>query len=96
MSPSDRRREASRRSGALQRSAGNRVASAAISSLMTSAGRGAYPRAAASFEPGPCAATTSPPPYFPTTGHFVRSRYFEVDPTGFNIATYWAQLVPHQ
>jgi len=43
-----------------------------------------------------CAATAAPPPYFPTTGHFGRSRYFEVDPTGFDIATYWAQLVPHQ
>lgn len=36
----------------------------------------------------------NPPPYFPTTGHFVRSHYFEVEPTGFNIANYWTGLVP--
>ncbi len=36
----------------------------------------------------------NPPPYFPTTGHFIRSHYFEVEPTNFNIATYWASLVP--
>jgi type II secretory pathway pseudopilin PulG len=40
-----------------------------------------------------CAAS-DPPPYFPTTGIFARSRYFEVDPTGFNIATYFATLTP--
>jgi hypothetical protein len=40
-----------------------------------------------------CAAT-DPPPYFPTTGIFARSRYFEVDPQGFNIATYFATLTP--
>jgi len=40
-----------------------------------------------------CAAT-SPPPYFPTTGHFARGHYYEIDPTGFNVATYWQQLVP--
>ncbi len=39
-------------------------------------------------------AGAEPPPYFPTTGHFVRGHYFEVDPTGFNIATYWPLLVP--
>jgi hypothetical protein len=38
-----------------------------------------------------CAAT-NPPPYFPTTGHFARMHYFEVEPTGFNIDTYWALL----
>lgn len=31
-------------------------------------------------------AFSSPPPYFPTTGHFARGRYFEVDPTGFDVA----------
>jgi hypothetical protein len=40
-----------------------------------------------------CAAS-DPPPYFPTTGIFARGRYFEVDPTGFNIATYFATLTP--
>ena len=37
-------------------------------------------------------AFTNPPPYFPTTGHFARGRYFEVDPTGFNVATYFNLL----
>lgn len=27
----------------------------------------------------------SPPPYFPTTGHFARGRLYEVDPTGFSV-----------
>jgi hypothetical protein len=35
-----------------------------------------------------------PPPYFPTTGRFARGHYFEVEPTNFSIATYWASLVP--
>jgi len=39
-------------------------------------------------------AFTSPPPYFPTTGHFARSHYYEVDPTNFNVATYFASLSP--
>ena len=38
---------------------------------------------------------TNPPPYFPTTGHFVRGHYFEVDPTGFDVASYWNLLTPH-
>jgi hypothetical protein len=42
-----------------------------------------------------CAAA-SPPPYFPTTGHFVRGRYFEVDPTGFDVTSYFAKLTPHE
>lgn len=33
-----------------------------------------------------------PPPYFPTTGHFARGRYFEVDPTSFDAATYFRLL----
>lgn len=37
----------------------------------------------------------SPPPYFPTTGHFARGHYFEVEPTGFDIDSYWALLIPH-
>lgn len=36
----------------------------------------------------------NPPPYFPTTGHFIRAHYYEVEPTNFNIATYWASLIP--
>ena len=39
--------------------------------------------------------SSDPPPYFPTTGHFARGHYFEVEPTGFNINTYWSLLVPH-
>jgi hypothetical protein len=42
-----------------------------------------------------CAAV-QPPPYFPTTGHFVRGRYFEVDPTGFDVTSYFAKLTPHE
>jgi Tfp pilus assembly protein PilX len=38
---------------------------------------------------------TNPPPYFPTTGHFTRGHYYEVDPTGFNVNSYWSLLVPH-
>jgi len=37
---------------------------------------------------------TSPPPYFPTTGHFARGRFFEVDPAGFDVASYYASLGP--
>jgi Tfp pilus assembly protein PilX len=38
---------------------------------------------------------TDPPPYFPTTGHFARGHYYEIDPTNFNIASYWSLLIPH-
>ena len=41
-----------------------------------------------------CAAS-NPPPYFPTTGHFVRGHYYEIDPAGFDIDTYWELLIPH-
>ncbi len=37
-------------------------------------------------------AFTNPPPYFPTTGHFAKGHYFEIDPTGFNITTYFNLL----
>lgn len=40
-----------------------------------------------------CAAA-SPPPYFPTTGHFTKGRYFEVDPVGFDVAEYYKMLTP--
>lgn len=36
----------------------------------------------------------NPPPYFPTTGHFVRGHYYEVDPTAFDVSSYWSLLVP--
>jgi hypothetical protein len=35
---------------------------------------------------------TSPPPYFPTTGHFVRGQRYSVDPTGFDISAYFNLL----
>jgi hypothetical protein len=38
---------------------------------------------------------SNPPPYFPTTGHFARGHYFEVEPTGFDVATYWSLLTPN-
>ena len=37
-------------------------------------------------------AFTAPPPYFPSTGHFFRGRYYEVDPTGFDIGDYFDAL----
>jgi cytoskeletal protein CcmA (bactofilin family) len=40
-------------------------------------------------------AYSSPPPYYPTTGHFARAHYFEIDPRGFNVANYFAMLTPH-
>lgn len=40
-----------------------------------------------------CAAV-SPPPYFPTTGRFLDNRYQEVDPAGFDVRTFFAQMTP--
>jgi len=37
---------------------------------------------------------SDPPPYFPTTGHFVPGHSYEVDPTGFDIGAYWNLLTP--
>jgi len=37
---------------------------------------------------------TSPPPYFPTTGVFARGPYYQVDPAGFNIDSYFALITP--
>ena len=34
----------------------------------------------------------SPPPYYPTTGHFWKSRYYEVDPTGFDVTGYFRMM----
>jgi hypothetical protein len=39
----------------------------------------------------PCGAT-SPPPYFPTTGHFTKAQTYWVDPTGFSVASYFKML----
>jgi hypothetical protein len=33
---------------------------------------------------------TDPPPYYPTTGVFVRNRFYELDPTRFNVAAWYA------
>jgi hypothetical protein len=41
-------------------------------------------------------AYTDPPPYFTTTGHFARSRLFDVDPTGFDPTKLFALLKPTQ
>ena len=40
-----------------------------------------------------CAAT-QPPPYFPTTGVFVKGQYYQVDPAGFDINSYFALIAP--
>jgi hypothetical protein len=40
-----------------------------------------------------CAAT-EPPPYFPTTGVFVKGQYYQVDPAGFDIEDYFALIAP--
>ncbi len=39
----------------------------------------------------PCA-KTDPPPYFPTTGHYHRGQYFQVDPAGFDVAKFFEKL----
>jgi hypothetical protein len=35
-----------------------------------------------------------PPPYFPTTGHFAKGQYYQVDPVGFSVPGYYAMLTP--
>lgn len=40
-----------------------------------------------------CAFET-PPPYFPTTGRFIRNRYYEIDPVGFNVRQFFEDLAP--
>lgn len=40
-----------------------------------------------------CAAT-QPPPYFPTTGVFVKGQYYQVDPAGFEINEYFSLIAP--
>lgn len=51
----------------------------------TTAGTGNLKR----YAYNPCA-LSDPPPYFPTTGRFDRSRIYEIDPVGFNVATWFA------
>jgi hypothetical protein len=38
--------------------------------------------------------TTDPPPYFPTTGHYAKGHYYEVDPTNFAVGPYFRLLTP--
>jgi hypothetical protein len=33
---------------------------------------------------------SDPPPYFPTTGYFSRNRFYEINPIGFNVASWFA------
>jgi hypothetical protein len=40
-----------------------------------------------------CALIT-PPPFFPTTGRFMDNRYYEVDPSGFQVADLFQKLKP--
>ena len=40
-----------------------------------------------------CAAS-EPPPYFPTTGHFTKGQYYQVDPTGWSVDAYFQMLTP--
>ncbi len=42
-----------------------------------------------------CAAS-EPPPYFPTTGHFGRSSYYEVDPVGFTPGAFFERMTPRR
>lgn len=37
---------------------------------------------------------SAPPPYFPTTGRFSRSAFFDIDPTGFDVAALFQMLTP--
>jgi Tfp pilus assembly protein PilX len=36
-------------------------------------------------------AGTNPPPYYPTTGRFEPNRIYEIDPTGFDVAEWYAE-----
>jgi len=51
----------------------------------TSAGTGFLKR----YSYDVCAAK-KPPPYFPTTGRFSRSSYYEIDPVGFSVASFFS------
>jgi hypothetical protein len=39
-------------------------------------------------------AIEGPPPYFPTTGHFSKGQYYDIDPTGFSVSDYYRALTP--
>ncbi|HEY8309254.1 MAG TPA: hypothetical protein VIG47_01795, partial [Gemmatimonadaceae bacterium] len=36
----------------------------------------------------------NPPPYFPTTGRYTDNRYYEIDPSGFDVAALYRALTP--
>lgn len=36
----------------------------------------------------------NPPPYFPTTGRYTDNRYYEIDPSGFNVGALYRSLTP--
>jgi hypothetical protein len=36
----------------------------------------------------------NPPPYFPTTGRYADNRYYEMDPSGFDVAALYRSLTP--
>lgn len=36
----------------------------------------------------------NPPPYFPTTGRYTENRYYEMDPSGFDVAAMYRALTP--
>jgi hypothetical protein len=40
-------------------------------------------------------ALSNPPPYFPTTGRFLDNRYYELDPSRFNVTSFYKSLTPH-
>ncbi len=56
----------------------------------TSAGTGYVKR----YSYDPCA-YSSPPPYFPTTGHFARGRIFDIEPVGFSAGSLFDALTPN-
>lgn len=39
----------------------------------------------------PCG-KTDPPPYFPTTGHYYKGQYYQVDPAGFNVDKFFTMI----
>jgi Tfp pilus assembly protein PilV len=39
-------------------------------------------------------AFTDPPPYFPTTSHFGRTRYYELNPVGFSAGAFFDRMTP--
>ncbi len=59
----------------------------AVGTITTPGGTGYIKR----YAYDPCG-ETQPPPYFPTTGHFTKAQIYQVDPTGFSVASYFKML----